>query len=203
MTPPPDLPDRLGPLAEQWFQRAAASLPGTIPCRQGCSRCCIGLFSITILDAARLREGLETLAPDTRAAITKTAREQIAALEAASPKLKTSSYLDDWAETELDRLSTGFDAWPCPALGQDGSCRLYAFRPVTCRTMGIPEEREGLTHGACEVQTFVPIRRLAERLREEEQMIAREEALALEAARRQTGQPGEELWLPYGFAWNA
>lgn len=101
----------------------------------------------------------------------------------------------------MDRLTEQFSHLPCPALDADGGCRIYPFRPITCRTMGIPEERDGLTQGACEVQSFVPIRRLADSLREEEHRLAGEEALALEAHRHQTRQAGEEIWLPYGFVW--
>jgi Fe-S-cluster containining protein len=193
--------DRLGTLTEQWFHRAAASLPGRLPCRQGCSRCCVGLFAITILDAERIRAGLKTLSPAIQAAITSKAQEQIDQLEAAAPRLTQALHIDEWSDSELDRLSDQFGHLPCPALNAEGACRVYPYRPITCRTMGIPEEREGLTQGACEVQIFVPIRRLAERLREEERELAGEEALALEAHRRQTRQAGEELWLPYGFVW--
>jgi Fe-S-cluster containining protein len=198
---PPRASDRLGALTEQWFQRAAAGLPGQLPCRKGCSRCCVGLFPITILDADRLTQGLATLQADVRVTITATAQEQMAELETLAPVLRQNAYIDKWPDADQDRLTTALDRLPCPALDDEGRCRVYPFRPVACRTMGIPEEREGLTHGACDVQTFVPIRRLAGRLREEERVIAGEEAAALESRRRHTGQAGEELWLPYGFAW--
>jgi hypothetical protein len=65
--------------------------------------------------------------------------------------------------------------------------------------MGIPTEDRGLTHGACEVQTFIPIVRLPRIFREEEDRLAQEEAATLEALRRTTGSTGEEVLLPYGF----
>jgi hypothetical protein len=34
---------------------------------------------------------------------------------------------------------------------------VYEFRPITCRTMGVPVESDGMVHGACNVQTAVPI----------------------------------------------
>lgn len=194
--------DRLATLSEEWFHRAAASLPGQLPCRLGCSHCCVGLFSITILDADRLTSGLVSLPLDVRTSIVRTAQKQIAQLEAAAPRLKQTIHIDGWPDAETDRLSAEFGHLPCPALSADGTCRVYPFRPIVCRTMGIPEERVGLTHGACEIQTFVPIRRLSERLRQEEHSIAGEEAAALSAVRRRTGRSGEELWLPYGFVWH-
>jgi hypothetical protein len=65
--------------------------------------------------------------------------------------------------------------------------------------MGIPTEDRGLAHGACEIQTFIPILRLPSSFREEEARLAQEEAVSLEALRRPTGSVGEEVFLPYGF----
>jgi hypothetical protein len=65
--------------------------------------------------------------------------------------------------------------------------------------MGIPTEDRGLAHGACEVQTFIPILRLPSSFREEEDRLVQEEAAALDALRRTTGSTGEEVFLPYGF----
>jgi len=65
--------------------------------------------------------------------------------------------------------------------------------------MGIPTEDRGLTHGACEVQTFIPILRLPSTFREEEDRLAQEEASSLDRLRRATGSTGEEVFLPYGF----
>ena len=48
----PTLPDP-APLyqkTDHWFQRATAALLGEVPCRLGCTSCCIGPFPITLLD---------------------------------------------------------------------------------------------------------------------------------------------------------
>ena len=65
--------------------------------------------------------------------------------------------------------------------------------------MGIPTEDQGLAHGACEVQTFIPIVRLPAAFREEENRLAQEEAASLDRLRQATGSTGEEVFLPYGF----
>jgi hypothetical protein len=65
--------------------------------------------------------------------------------------------------------------------------------------MGIPTEDRGLAHGACEVQTFIPIVRLPSSFREEEDLLAQEEAASVEALRHVIGSTGEEVFLPYGF----
>jgi len=184
---------------DHWFQRANAALLGEVPCRLGCTSCCIGPFPITLLDVHTLQKGLSGLPPDLRHRIEQRAIEQTAAMEAAFPQLTHTDLLDNWSDREIDRLVTEFHQHPCPALETDGRCGVYHHRPLVCRSMGIPTEDRGLTHGACEVQTFIPIVRLPSAFREEEDRLAREEAASLETLRRTTGSTGEEIFLPYGF----
>jgi Fe-S-cluster containining protein len=96
-------------------------------------------------------------------------------------------------------LAIEFHHHPCPALEADGRCGVYQYRPLVCRSMGIPTEDRGLTHGACEVQTFIPIVRLPSAFRKEEDSLVQEEAASLEVLRRTTGSTGEEVFLPHGF----
>ena len=197
-------PDR-SPLAwlarktDEWFKRANAALLSQVPCRAGCSHCCVGPFPITELDVSLLQEGLKSLPLDQRQGIEQRAREQVSALETAYPRLRQSRYLDRWPDTDIDRLVSDFQRDPCPALGGNSLCLLYDYRPLTCRSMGIPTEERGTVSGACAVQTFVPIVRLSASLRSEEQELAGREAAELDAHRTVSGADGEEMLLPYGF----
>lgn len=184
---------------DEWFARAEAALLGQIPCRPGCSHCCIGPFPITLLDVELLQEGLAQLPPNERERIERLAQEQVAAMEAAYPRLATSRFLDHWPDPDIDQLVSQFHQAPCPALGEDGLCGLYQFRPLTCRSMGIPNEQAGITSGACEVQTFVPLVRLSASIRVEEDRLAAREAQALDRHRLEEQAEGEEVLLPYGF----
>jgi Fe-S-cluster containining protein len=184
---------------DHWFQRATAALLGAIPCRPGCTSCCIGPFPITLLDIETLQQGLAGLPPDQRERIEQRALEQTAAMEAAFPQLTGTGLIDKWPDHEIDRLVTAFHHHPCPALEANGRCGVYHHRPLACRSMGIPTEDHGMAQGACEVQTFIPIRRLPTAFREEEDRLAQEEAASLDALRRATGLTGEEVFLPYGF----
>ncbi len=193
---------RQAPLAQKtdrWFQRASAALLGEVPCRLGCTSCCIGPFPITILDVQILQEGLAGLPATQRTRIEQRAIEQTAAMEIAFPQLTTTELLDEWSDQEIDRLATAFHQHPCPALEANGGCGLYEHRPLVCRSMGIPTERDGLAQGACEVQIFIPILRLSSSFREEEARLLQEESAALDALRLATGSAGEEVFLPYGF----
>lgn len=185
--------------AERWFDRARAVLLGQIPCRPGCHRCCIGTFAITILDAAALQRGLAAFEPSVRLDIEARARGQIAAFERAFPQLGASPWVDGWSDPDLDSVAARFTDCPCPALDPDGRCRVYAFRPLTCRMTGVPVEADGIVEGACEVQTAVPLVRLSRALRAEADRFAEREAEVIEAQRRASPGMGEEILLPYGF----
>ena len=195
-------PPSIAPLykkTDQWFQRASAALLGEVPCRLGCTSCCIGPFPITLLDVQTLQQGLADLPPDHSQRMVQRAAEQTDAMEAAFPQLTDTTLLDRWSDQEIDRLVTEFHDRPCPALEADGRCGLYDYRPLVCRSMGIPTEHHGLAYGACEVQTFIPILRLPSVFREEEDRLVQEEAASLAACRQTSGSTGEEVFLPYGF----
>ena len=190
---------RLFQHAEGWFQRGQATLLESLPCRQGCTRCCYGPFAITLLDQLELQQGLQTLPLQVFDEIRARAQSQVATMEASFPLLHQSPYVDPWNESDLDNLVTRFSDVPCPALGSDGRCLVYAFRPLTCRMMGLPVESEGIAHGACEVQTFVPVIRVSQALRQEEDRLAETEARLINEQRHITSHDGEEVLLPYGF----
>jgi Fe-S-cluster containining protein len=106
--------------------------------------------------------------------------------------------VDEWSDEDIDGAVNTFEHAPCPALDEEGLCSVYVYRPLTCRSMGIPMRQEGMTHGACDVQTFVPVRRLSASLQAEEQALANLEAVQL-AALSEVPAEGEEVLLPYGF----
>ena len=185
--------------ATRWFDRAHAALLEALPCRRGCSVCCYGPFAITVLDVVELRQGLASLDPSVRRGLDERARAHVTAFEAAEPRLRESPFLDGWNDADQDALAERFSALPCPALDADRSCLVYAHRPVTCRTMGIPTESGGTVEGACAVQTAVPVVRLSAALREEEDRFAEQEDVALERLRRAVPLAGDEVWLAYGL----
>jgi Fe-S-cluster containining protein len=198
----PSLLGRSFPLFDQtarWFQRANASLLGELPCREGCAHCCVGIFPVTLLDEQIIRFGLNRLPVSHRKRIVETAAAQVTELQAAVPQLRTNRLVDHWSERACEQVIEQFSAWPCPALESTGACALYEFRPLVCRSMGIPSEDEGLVNGACVVQTSVPLIRLSKTLREEENRLVALEVEQLEVLRHQQGVEGEEILLPFAF----
>lgn len=127
------------------------------------------------------------------------ARKQVNQLRVAAPRLMTNQFVDHWSDEEMDRVIERFDSLPCPALERDGRCGVYEFRPLVCRSMGIPSDNGLRVVGACAVQTAVPLLRLSKSLREEENVLAGMEARQLDRLRMSMDSQGEELLLPYAF----
>ena len=119
-----------------------------LACRPGCSQCCVGVFAINQLDALRLRHGLaetERRDPERAARIRKRALDTVARLTPDYPGDPSTGIL---AEAETDEDCKRWDDFandvPCPALDPaSGTCDLYEFRPVICRTFGPPLREEG------------------------------------------------------------
>lgn len=119
-------------------------------CRLGCTQCCNGIFSISQLDAVRLRSGLATLAvenPKKAAAVRSRARKSVERLSPNFPGNRETGQLDEFDPCYEDFANDE----PCPALDPaTGACDLYAARPITCRVFGPPVRSEdGI--GLCEL----------------------------------------------------
>jgi Fe-S-cluster containining protein len=119
-------------------------------CRLGCTQCCIGIFSISQLDADRLREGLTALEledPEKATAIRRRAAEAVRRLTPDFPGNAVTGQLDE----SHPRFEDFANDEPCPALDPaTGACGLYAARPITCRIFGPPiRSEDGI--GVCEL----------------------------------------------------
>jgi len=120
-------------------------------CRSGCTQCCMGVFAISQLDAARLQHGLAELfrrEPERAQAVRTRARDAVTRLLPGFPCDSHGGILPaDEAERMLEDIAIDD---PCPALDPaTGTCDLYDSRPITCRAFGPPVRSEdGL--GVCE-----------------------------------------------------
>jgi Fe-S-cluster containining protein len=122
-------------------------------CKPGCTQCCIGVFSISQLDAVRLRQGLDELEqrdPQGAAAVRLRARQAIVRLSPDFPGDSVTGILAEDEEAE-GRFEDFANDEPCPVLDPaTGMCELYASRPLTCRSFGPPVRSEGGL-GVCEL----------------------------------------------------
>jgi Fe-S-cluster containining protein len=124
-----------------------------MPCRLGCTQCCVGVFAINQLDATRLRKGmaeLETHDPQRAARVRRRVRESVGRLKAGFPGDFETGLLG-----QDDQSVDAFDAFGndevCPVLDPEtGACDLYQHRPMTCRVFGPPvRSDDGI--GICEL----------------------------------------------------
>jgi Fe-S-cluster containining protein len=124
-------------------------------CRKGCTQCCYGPFSISQLDAARLRKGLNDLTisdPQRAAQVSKRAKQAVKRLAANFPGNAKTGILNEDEDAE-ERFAEFANDEPCPALDPEtGGCDLYSARPMTCRVFG-PPVRSGPENGlaVCEL----------------------------------------------------
>lgn len=130
---------------------AARRAGAWLKCASGCTQCCIGVFAISQLDAARLRAGLEDLEqsdPAKAAAVRRRAVDAVAKLAAEFPGDAASGVLDPARAEQFENFANDE---PCPVLDPvTGLCDLYAARPMTCRVFG-PPLRTGEGLGVCEL----------------------------------------------------
>ncbi len=147
----PENDARLVQIVDAATAEAARRAGAWVKCAPGCTQCCIGVFAISQLDAARLRTGLEALAqsdPARAKAVRERVRQLIEHLAAEFPGDARTGILDP---ARADAFEDFGNDEPCPALDPEtGWCDLYAARPMTCRIFGLPlRTEEGL--GVCEL----------------------------------------------------
>ena len=122
-------------------------------CRPGCTQCCVGVFAINQLDAARLRDGLDALArtdPARAATVRERVRSSIERIAVDFPGDPLSGALEESEEAEA-RFDNFANDETCPVLDPaTGRCDLYAARPIPCRTFG-PPVRAAVGLGVCEL----------------------------------------------------
>jgi Fe-S-cluster containining protein len=136
-----ELPDRYRRLladVDAWFGRVAGRFAARVACRRGCHDCCLGLFDVTPLDAALLQEGLAALPEADRAGIRDRARAVLGKAFDLEPRLAGKPDLSSLSDGAIDALCDAAGPLPCPVLGPDGACLLYAHRPLVCRLNGLP-----------------------------------------------------------------
>lgn len=120
-----------------WFAGCQARSGAAVRCGPGCADCCRGLFDITLLDAFLLQQGLARLPAAVQKRVRERARTRLAELQVAWPAFGPPFVLNTMADEHWTEMPED-DPTPCPLLGDDGRCLVYAWRPMICRTHGLP-----------------------------------------------------------------
>lgn len=119
--------------ARRWdteFRRNLDLHGDRIQCRRGCTHCCYQLFQITEPEAAVISRAVREMPAAERDDLQSRARAYLPQREAI---LHEHGLIEAWG-----RLPAEGERLACPALGDDGACRIYEHRPLICRKYGIP-----------------------------------------------------------------
>jgi Fe-S-cluster containining protein len=180
-----------------WFETCLSRHAGLIACHRGCSACCRGLFDITLLDALCLKRGFERLELSVQQSVEMKAVARIVELTECWPEFDRPWMLNHIPEETWDEMMPEEDETPCPLLSADGTCLVYAQRPMTCRLNGIPmidtsgealfDEWCSLNFTGCDPLELVGIRHSFNELFTQELLLFRE------LTRRLFGQAVSEL----------
>lgn len=135
-----------------WDRSAERTSPGEVACRPGCFGCCVGLFEISLPEAALVREGVARLSEAERENVLRRARQIVDSTFRDFPGDAGSGLLDPERSEEADDAYFALVAdRACPMLElPSGRCRIYAERPITCRTYGFAlANSAGVFHPPC------------------------------------------------------
>jgi Fe-S-cluster containining protein len=146
---------------DRWFADARATHPGVIPCRGGCTPCCHGPFDISVADAELLVHAVRALPEPERAAVQARAAALMARIAERLPGWEAPHDIAAVGDEAFDGMGEALAAEPCPLLGPDGGCRIYADRPFVCRLIGLgmvtPTGR--VIENMCPIQGAFPVYR--------------------------------------------
>ena len=143
---------------DRWFAVAREHNPGVIPCQLGCSACCHGPFDISVADALLLREGMATLPETEREIVRRKGRVLHDRMRQLARAWRSPWDLEALGEAAFDAITEALAEEPCPLLDDAGACRVYLYRPLVCRMMGLPMMTAGgfTLENACPIQERFP-----------------------------------------------
>ena len=143
---------------DRWFADARARHPGVIPCTGGCTACCHGPFDISVADAELLAHAVAALPAATQRDVVRRAADVMRRVGEFLPEWRPPFDIADIGDEAFDTMSDALAAEPCPLLGSNGGCLIYADRPLICRLTGLgmrtPAGR--LIDNACPIQGAFP-----------------------------------------------
>ncbi len=183
-----------------WDSAAARTRPGEVACRSGCYGCCVGLFDISLPEAALVREGVGRLSARDREDVVRRARQIVEETAAAFPGDARAGLLDPERseESDDDYFAVVADR-ACPMLElPSGRCRIYEERPITCRTYGFAWSKDGAVfHPPCGLNLPGASRDRQLETSVDIDLLDQAEDVAAELAAGLGIEPGSETTIPH------
>ncbi len=139
--------------AETVFETVKKENKAEVRCEVGCADCCHALFDLTLIEALYINSHFHRLLKDEEKAVfldnaNRSDRETHIIKKKAYKDLQAGKpekeILQEMAEKRIR----------CPLLQEENQCRLYSYRPTTCRFYGIPTAIGGEAH-TCGLSGFI------------------------------------------------
>lgn len=132
-------------MADSTFKRVRDEHSDCVTCKIECADCCHALFDLTLIEALYLNHHFNRTFSD---------QEKDNLLEIANRADRHVYQIKRRAHQALNKGAAETDILTrvaeervcCPLLDESSLCRLYAFRPITCRLYGIPTSIQGTGH---------------------------------------------------------
>ena len=137
--------EEISSAADQVFARIQQTYPDCVKCHTGCADCCHALFDLTLIEALYINHHVNKKYPIGKKALLI---EKCNIADRKIYKLKKAAYKDFKSkinETEI-LMKMATERVRCPLLNDQNMCALYEYRPITCRTYGIPTSIGGIGH---------------------------------------------------------
>jgi len=132
-------------MADSLFTQVSREHSDCVTCKIECADCCHALFDLTLIEALYLNHHFNRTfngpEKDTLLEVANRADRSVYQIKRRTHQaLKKGT-----AEADiLTRLAE--ERVRCPLLNENNQCRLYTFRPITCRLYGIPTSIQGAGH---------------------------------------------------------
>ena len=137
--------ETLAETAASIFERVREEHGDCVTCKIECADCCHALFDLTLIEALYLNHHFNR---------TFSGPEKDTLLEIANRADRSVYQIKRRAHQALQKgvaeadvlIQVAEERVRCPLLDDSNLCRLYAFRPITCRLYGIPTSIRGSGH---------------------------------------------------------
>ena len=184
--------------ADTAFERIKKEYPEQVRCEITCSDCCYAMFDLSLVEAVYLNHKFhQHFEGKQKQALLEEANH--ADRKAYQIKRQAHNYLHA-GKNEVEIFSKiGAERIRCPLLSDDQNCKLYPYRPITCRLYGVPISIAGMSHtcgktGFEEGKSYPTV--YLEKIQQQLEQISRELVQSLET--RYTGMA--EMLVPLSMA---
>lgn len=108
--------------AEEWFCCLKEKYAEKVHCGRGCSRCCYGLFDISLPDAFVVAAAFGALSKETRSTVLRSALQTEERIREQLTGLPQPFLLHAVSQDRIDEIVHCIGDVPCPFLGPSDEC---------------------------------------------------------------------------------